>query len=53
MSFDVKPGNHIIEMKYIPRGLVIGSILSIIGIVILITIYIIERRRIKKLLNVE
>ena len=53
LSFDVKPGNHIIEMKYIPRGLVIGSILSIIGIVILITIYIIERRRIKKLLNVE
>ena len=34
-------------------GEVIGSILSIIGIVILITIYIIERRRIKKLLNVE
>ena len=32
MSFQVPGGNHVIEMKYTPRGTVIGIILSAIGV---------------------
>ena len=53
LSFKIKPGKHVIEMKYIPQGLIPGAIISICGIVILITLYIIERKRINKLLRGE
>lgn len=53
LAFDIEPGKHVINMKYIPRGLVLGAILSAIGLSILLVIYIIERRRIKKLLKGE
>lgn len=33
LAIDVEKGNHIIEMKYIPRGLLYGSIISIISII--------------------
>ena len=53
MSINISQGNHIIEMKYVPKGFIVGLILTISGIIILISIYIIERIRIKKLLKGE
>lgn len=53
MYVDVTNGKHVIEMKYIPRGLIEGLIVSIVGIIILITLYIIERIRIRKILKGE
>ena len=53
MSLKTTPGKHIIEMKYIPKGFVEGAIISIVGLLILTYIYIIERKRIKKLLKGE
>ena len=53
MYIDVTKGKHVIEMKYIPRGLIEGAILSSVGIIILITLYIIERKRIRKILKGE
>lgn len=53
MSFEITEGKHEIEMKYIPKGFVIGTVISIIGLFILITLYIIERIRINKILKGE
>lgn len=53
MSFVAAPGNHVIEMRYVPKGFVIGAILSSIGLIILLIIYIIERIKIKKILKGE
>jgi len=33
LAINIENGKHIIELRYIPRGLVIGSIISIIGII--------------------
>ena len=53
LSIKATPGKHIIEIKYIPRGLITGSVVSLIGIVTLLILYILERRRISKLLKGE
>ena len=36
MSMDIPEGEHVIEMKYIPRGTVPGLIVSILGIVLFV-----------------
>lgn len=33
MAIDINKGEHIVELKYIPRGLIIGSIISLVGII--------------------
>lgn len=53
LSFDIKEGKHQISLRYIPRGFILGSLFTIIGIIILITVFIIERIRIKRILNKE
>lgn len=53
LGIDIQPGTHIIDMQYTPQGLLVGSIISGIGIVVLLIIYIFERRRIRKLLKGE
>lgn len=51
MSFEIEPGIHEIEMRYIPRGFIAGLIISICGLMAITVIHIIERIRIKKLLK--
>ena len=51
MSFEIEPGMHEIEMRYIPRGFIAGLIISICGLMAITVIHIIERIRIKKLLK--
>jgi len=51
LSYKITPGEHHIVMRYIPQGFIAGLFISIIGIVILLTLYIIERIRIRKLLK--
>lgn len=53
MSFKVSPGHHEIKMRYVPKGLIPGAIVSLISLIILITLYISERIRIKKLIKGE
>lgn len=53
LSIKVKPGKHVIELKYIPKGFIAGLIISSIGAFILIILYIIEIIRINKLLKGE
>ncbi len=36
MSFDVPPGDHMIEMRYTPAGTVAGALLSLLGIAVFI-----------------
>ena len=53
LSIKITPGKHVIEINYMPRGFITGSIVSIIGLIVLIVLYILERRRIEKLLRGE
>lgn len=53
MTINMNKGNHVIEMKYIPKGLIPGAIVSAIGLILLIILYILERKRIQKILNGE
>lgn len=47
LSVEVEKGNHIIELKYIPPGFKLGSIITISAIFILISIEFIKRVRLK------
>lgn len=40
MGFDIKKGQHNIELKYMPVGLWQGSVLSLIGVLLLLALYI-------------
>lgn len=51
MAIDVTPGEHIIEMRYIPEGFIVGAIISIISIALLIIIYLYDQFKINKLIN--
>lgn len=52
-SINITPGKHVIEMKYIPKGFILGFIISISALIILISIFIVERNRLNKLLKGE
>ncbi len=45
LSFYIDQGEHDIEIKYMPRGLVLGAILSICGLFFLMMTYMYRRRK--------
>jgi len=45
LGFDIDAGTHNITLKYAPKGLVLGSIVSLSSLTILITIYIYKKIR--------
>lgn len=53
MAIDAKEGRHIIELEYMPRGLIVGSIISGFFLLILIIVFIYDRIRIRKILKGE
>ncbi|MDO4966836.1 MAG: YfhO family protein [Lachnospiraceae bacterium] len=53
MAVDITPGEHIIEMKYIPEGFYVGSIISAISILLLIIIHLYDQFKINKLIKGE
>lgn len=53
LGIDIEPGTHIIDLSYTPQGLIVGSVISGISVLILLIIYILERIRIRKLLKGE
>lgn len=53
LAIDITKGNHVIEMNYMPSGLLVGGIISSITLLIFIVLLIMERIRIRKLLKGE
>lgn len=51
MAIDITPGKHIIEMTYMPEGLIVGSIISGISLLIILVFFISDRIRIRKILK--
>ncbi|MBQ7743556.1 MAG: YfhO family protein [Lachnospiraceae bacterium] len=47
IGFDLDRGLHEIDLTYIPKGLRLGALLSILGIALLIAIYVYDRKRSK------
>lgn len=45
LAIDVKKGSHIIEMQYIPRGLLYGSIISAIGLITTFCVYFLSKSK--------
>ena len=45
MGVDIPAGKHMVELKYIPAGTVIGAIVSVAGIVMFIIFFCIRSRR--------
>ncbi|MBP3280540.1 MAG: YfhO family protein, partial [Butyrivibrio sp.] len=45
VPIDQKAQNHIVEMSFIPRGIVLGCIITIIGILCLVLVFNRDRRR--------
>ncbi len=45
MALKVSPGEHFVELRYIPRGLIIGLPVSIIGIVTTFCVFFIQNRK--------
>lgn len=44
LSFDINKGSHNIKITYIPEGMKLGTISTIIGILLLIIIYLLDRK---------
>ncbi len=45
IPIDQKAQNHIVEMNFVPRGIVLGCIITIIGILCLVLVMSLDRRR--------
>ena len=45
MGVNITTGEHTIELKYTPSGIILGSLISLIGIICLITIWIYKNKR--------
>ena len=48
MAVNISPGNHIITMKYLPKGIKIGAPISIISLLVLLIMFILKRKNIEK-----
>lgn len=53
MAIDITPGNHIIEMKYNPKGLMAGSVISVISLLTLISLFVSDKISQRKLIRGE
>lgn len=47
LSFDITKGDHNIKITYMPAGFVIGSVISLVGLIVLILIALYESGKIK------
>lgn len=48
MLFEITPGEHVIELKFIPQGLYIGIAVSVVTILLLLLIFGISQVRKQK-----
>ena len=53
MAVEVSEGNHKIEMKYVPKGLIIGAIITNISLIHLLIMLFIDEKKKKKLIKGE
>lgn len=49
LGFDIDKGSHEILITYMPRGLRLGALLSIVGIISLIALYVLDKKRVIKI----
>ena len=49
LGFDIEEGEHEILITYVPRGLVLGLGLTILGIILLISMYVLDKKNIIKI----
>lgn len=51
LGFDVEKGKHEIVITYMPKGFVLGAVLSTLGILLLVGIYVFDKYKIIKILK--
>ena len=49
LGFDLDKGAHEIQITYMPKGFVLGSLLTLLGILSLITLFVLDKKRIIKI----
>ena len=47
VPIDSEATSHIVEMSFVPRGIILGSVVTILGIFCLVIVVILDRRRIR------
>ena len=51
IGIPVSKGTHTVEMSFFPKGMAAGIIISLAGIIIVVTVAVLERRKRKVLLD--
>lgn len=53
MAIKMTPGRHVIEMSYTPKGLMAGSVISVISLIILASIFVSDKYNQKRMIKGE